>query len=159
MQLNATLIFEIISFLILLAILTRYVYKPFLKLIDERSLQIRNNLAEAEQKRMESEKNYLKMQQDINEAKREVLFLKEETKRHSEELKEKILKEAEEKAGAILVQNRQDIVREIEHSKAELKLLIAQTSVAIASKILEREIKEDDHEALIQEGIKNLRKT
>lgn len=158
MQLNATLVFEIISFLILLAILTKYVYKPFLNLMDERSSRIKDNLNEAERKRMESEKNYLKMCQDVSEAKREALFLKEEVKRQSEELKEKILKEAEEKAEAILVQSRQDIVCEIEHSKAELKSLVARTSVAIASKILEREIKEDDQEALIQEGMENLRK-
>lgn len=157
MEFNATLIFEIISFMILVFILGKYAYKPLLQFLDERSRHIEMNIAEAEKNKAKTEENFIQAQKELREAREHAISLKEETKRQSEENKEKILREAQIQAASIMEQSRRDILTEIEHAKNELRASIAKTSVLIASKILQKEIREDDHKQLIEEGINNLK--
>ena len=154
----ATLIFEVVSFLILVAILAKYAYGPLVHFLDERSKQISNNIAEAKKTREDAEKNLEQSTEELNEAKRHALEMKKETKRQTEELRERTLREAEEKASALISQSREDISEEIKQAKAKLKEFVARASVAIASKIIKREIKEEDHKELLEENVENLKK-
>jgi F-type H+-transporting ATPase subunit b len=158
MRLNATLIFEVISFLILVVILGKYAYQPLLKFLDERSKSIKENLDEAEKKRSEAERILAQSQKELDEAKKQALTIKEEAKRQSEESREIILREAEETASSIIAQSRKAILKEIEQAKIKLKAFIADTSVTIASKILKREIKEKDHESLLKDSLEGLKR-
>lgn len=157
MKLNATLIFEVISFLVLVAILGKYAYGPLLKFLDERSRQIKENLEGAEKKQNEAGQNLTLSQKELDEAKKEALVIKEEAKRQSEESREKILKEAEEKASSLVAQSRKDISQEIEQAKTRLRTFIASVSVSIASRILKKELKEKHDSRLIEEGIEDLK--
>ncbi|MFH1856935.1 MAG: F0F1 ATP synthase subunit B [Candidatus Omnitrophota bacterium] len=156
MNINATLLFEVIGFLLLVAVLGKYAYKPLLSFLDERSAEIKKNIEEAEKHRLESEKSYKQAQDDLKEAKKHALFIKEDSQKQADEAREKILREAEERAVSLIEESRKDILSEIEHANAEVKSVIAQSAVAIASKILRKEIKEEEHRALVEEGLKNL---
>ncbi len=157
MKLNATLIFEVISFLILVVILAKYTYRPLLKFLDERSGQIKTNLEEAEKKKIEAEGKLSLSQKELERTRRQALAIQESAKRQSEELGEKILGEAEKKASSLITQNRKDILQEIQQAKINLRIFIAGVSVSIASKILKREINEKDDSHIIEEGIKDLK--
>ena len=52
---NATLIAQILNFLVLLAILAKFAYKPLLKAMDDRRNRIINDLDSAEQTRLDAE--------------------------------------------------------------------------------------------------------
>lgn len=157
MKLNATLIFEVISFLILVAILAKYAYRPLLKFLDERSGQVKATLEEAEKKKIEAEKKLSLSQKELDRARRQALDIQESAKRQSEELGEKILGEAEKKASSLITQSRKDILQETQQAKINLRTFIAGVSVSIASKILKREINEKDDSRIIEEGIKDLK--
>ena len=158
MKLNATLIFEIISFLILVAILGKYAYRPLMKFLDERSGQIKTDIEEAQKNRSEAEKNLALSQKELEQARKQALDIQETAKRQSEESKEKILKEAEEKTSSLMAQSRKDILQESEQAKINLRTFVAKTSVSIASKILKKEINEKDNDRLIREGLEDLKK-
>ncbi len=157
MKLNATLIFEVISFLILVAILAKYAYRPLLKFLDERSRQIKANLEEAEKREIEAERKLSLSQKELDRARRQALAIQESAKRQSEELGEKILGEAEKKASSLMTQSRKDILQETQQAKINLRTFFAGVSVSIASKILKREINEKDDSRIIEEGIKDLK--
>jgi len=157
MKLNATLIFEVISFLILVAILAKYAYRPLLKFLDERSGQVKATLEEAEKKKIEAEKKLSLSQKELDWARGQALAIQESAKRQSEELGEKILGEAEKKASSLTTQSRKDILEETQQAKINLRTFIAGVSVSIASKILKREINEKDDSRIIEEGIKDLK--
>ena len=157
MNLNATLIFEVISFLILVAILAKYAYRPLLKFLDERSGQVKATLEEAEKKKIEAEKKLSLSQKELDWARGQALAIQESAKRQSEELGEKILGEAEKKASSLITQSRKDILQETQQAKINLRTFIAGVSVSIASKILKREINEKDDSRIIEEGIKDLK--
>ena len=55
-DLNATLIAQIINFLILVAILTKVAYKPLMKALADRQAKIADSLATAEQEKQAAEK-------------------------------------------------------------------------------------------------------
>lgn len=158
MTLNATFIFEIVSFLFLVAVLAKYAYRPIVKIMDERSEQIKADMDKAEGAKIEAERNVKDTMKALEEAKREALRIKEENRKQSEESREKLLRDAEKQAIDIIEQSRRDILTEVEHAKAGLQAFIAKTSVSIAGKILQKEIKEKDHANFIKEGIKNLDK-
>jgi len=157
MKINATLIFEVISFLILVAILAKYAYRPLLKFLDERSGQVKATLEEAEKRKIEAEKKLSLSQKELDRARKQALDIQESAKRQSEELGEKILGEAEKKASSLITQSRKDILQETQQAKVNLRTFIAGVSVSIASKILKREINEKDDTRIIEEGIKDLK--
>ena len=62
------LITQVISFVILLLVLTKLLYKPLLKILDERSEKIKNSLEMADEARKEAEKARAEMQEEIKAA-------------------------------------------------------------------------------------------
>ena len=62
-DLNATLLIQIFNFLLLVALLTKFAYKPLMSMLAEREQRIAGSLEAAEQERQEAAKlkeEYLK---------------------------------------------------------------------------------------------------
>ena len=66
---------------------------------------------------------------------------------------EQIILEAKEEAAAIRAKASDDIAKERKNAVNEIKNDISGIAVSIASKVVEKEISEKDHERLIQEFI------
>ena len=62
------LITQVISFVILLLVLTKLLYKPLLKILDERSEKVKNSLTMADEAHKEAEKARAEMQEEIKAA-------------------------------------------------------------------------------------------
>ena len=69
------LITQVISFVILLLVLTKLLYKPLLKILDERSEKVKNSLTMADEARKEAEKARAEMQEEIERRTRASLAL------------------------------------------------------------------------------------
>ena len=57
MNLNATLIIQVISFLILVWLLVKILYRPFLSFLDKRSQKVHNMLQETRENQQRAEDN------------------------------------------------------------------------------------------------------
>ena len=102
---------QVVNFLILLFILKKFLYKPILKVLDERKSRIEESLKNAQeiqQKLLETEKEkeeiLARASKDVEkmliEAKKEIEAIKEEGKLQAEQLAAKIIKRGEDEARA-----------------------------------------------------------
>ena len=151
-----TLIIQIVSFLILVGVLTKVLYRPLLDFLDKRSKKVQDMLEDAKRERKQAEDELKKSEERLKKTKEDILKLKELAELQADEHKQKIIQDAEKEARDIRIRSREDIERQIKEVKEEIKKEIGILAVSIAEKILDKEIKEEDHKRLIEESIKDL---
>lgn len=156
MNLNLTLILEIISFLILMALLSRLLYRPMLGVMSKRQDEVNRSIDSANKAAEEARKNALLSEKNLKDAQEQIVKLKHDTRLHAENLRRQIEQEARQEAGRLLKQAGEEINRQFNAAQEKLEQSIAEFSVAIAGKILSREIDAKDHQRLIEEGIKKI---
>ena len=159
MNLNFTLIIQIISFLIFLGLLTRYFYKPFMGYLDRRSQELKAMIEETRKNREASQEVMKKAQDELRATKQEVLQMKNATAKEADEHRRLSMEETKKEASSLLERAKKDIKKEVAEAKGHLKSEMALLSVKIARKILGREVKEQDHKKLIKDSIRELNKT
>lgn len=146
----------IVVFLIVLAIAAKVIWPPIMKGLDERERKIREEIQSAEEAREQAKKvlsDYEKsLAQARDEANQMVAKAKADAKAVAEELRSK--NEAE------LTEMKERAMREIHSAKrtaiTELHQEAASLASGIASRILEREINEQDQQKLVEESMRKL---
>ena len=154
MNLNFTLVLQILSFLTLLGVLTKILYKPLMKFLDERAETMKNTLEEAKRQRLSADANLKKSEELLVGSRKEIIALKETAARDADNMMRKAVEESKKEAHAILEKSRREIEEEVDSAKAAIKRDLSKIAVDIAQKILEREVNEKDHKKLIDESLK-----
>lgn len=150
-------IWMLLGFGIVLFILTKFAWKPILKGLKDREQSIEDALNAARNARQEVADLQAGNQKILNEARIE----RDNLLKEAREVKESIIQEAREKATLeaqkIIEASRLSIQNEKLMAVNELKLQITTLSVEIASKILERELKNpEEHKDFIQKLLKEV---
>ena len=151
-----TALFTFCNMMITFAVLKKFLFKPVKKMIDDRQAEIDTMYAKADaakQKAAEVEQEYQQHLQSIRDE-RDTL-LREATAR-AQKREEEIVGEARAEAAALRAAAEADIAQERKKAVNDLKNEIGGIAVDIAGKVVEREINETDHKALIDEFIRNV---
>lgn len=151
-----TALFTFCNMMITFAVLKKFLFKPVKKMIDDRQAEIDTMYADvdaAKQKAAELEQEYQQHLQSIRDE-RDTL-LREATAR-AQKREEEIVGEARAEAATLRAAAEADIAQERKKAVNDLKNEIGGIAVDIAGKVVEREINETDHKALIDEFIRNV---
>lgn len=151
-----TALFTFCNMMITFAVLKKFLFKPVKKMIDDRQAEIDTMYADADvakQKAAELEQEYQQHLQSIRDE-RDTL-LREATAR-AQKREEEIVGEARAEAAALRAVAEADIAQERKKAVNDLKNEIGGIAVDIAGMVVEREINETDHKALIDEFIRNV---
>lgn len=134
------LFWMILSFSILLFILTKFAWKPILNMLKERETSIEKALQSAEQAKEEMARLQSDNEKIINEAKLE----RDKLIKEAREIKEKIMSdakhEAQNESQKIIENARLSIEQEKLTAIKEIKNQVATLSVSVAEKILRKEL-------------------
>lgn len=148
-----TLIWAIINFFVLLAILYKFLYKPVLKVLDSRKEEIANNLSNAEASKKEAEEMFAEYKRQLQEATLKATEIINNANKAAEEAKNQMIAQAREEAAAISERAQQEILREKEKAMKEVRDEIAGLAVLAAGKVLEKSITKEDHDKMINDFI------
>ena len=146
-------IWSIITFLLLLTVLAKFVWKPLMEALDRREKRIRHSLEEAEKARQEAERIREEYGDMITQARTEAQAIVTEGKVTSEKLTEKTLHEAREKSEQIRKDAEKQIQTEKENAIAEIREEVVNLSLQAASKIIGRNLTKEDNLSIIQESL------
>ena len=140
------LIAQAINFLIVAYVIWKFAFKNILSTIKEREKQISDSLKNADRIKLELEETEKQQQEtfagSINEAKKTISSAQEQAKAFIESQKEDARKQAEEiisKAKVAMEQERERVLREAREEIASLVVLTA-------SKVLAKDLSEDEKE-------------
>lgn len=151
MNLNATLIIEVLSFLILLGLLIKFLYRPVLSILDKRAAEIKEANQEIQENLNLAGKERERTRQILAESKNQALQIKEKAGLDAEQLRQKIISQARDEAARTLRIFQQEIVNETKKTKEELKAEAIGLSLKAAEKILRRKFAPEDQKRLIKE--------
>lgn len=150
------IITQIISFLLILWILSRYAWKPFLKLLDDRKNKIQSEFRDIEDQKQQANhlnKEYQsRLKQLESEAQEKMAQVVEQAKLHAEAIKE----EAHQKAKAILVDAQEDIAKEIAQAKKSMKKELVDLSLAATENVLQTSVDKDKQKEFARKYIEQM---
>jgi len=154
MQINIPdVIWSIINFLVLVAILRIFLYKPIVGMLDARKNEIQEKYRQADEARNEALKMKEEYLQEMQNAKREAQEIIAKASKLGEDTKEEIIAQARESAAKLTQKAQAEIQLEKERAKAELRDEVAALAILAAGKILDKTIQPEDHEKMIREFV------
>ncbi len=148
-----SIIWTILTFLVLLWILSKFAWKPILKGLADREAGIKGDLETARREREESGRILKEYQATIAGAKKESARIIQEAQDASARIKEEGMVQTKHMTQQMLEQAKVEIGREEESARKRLREHVADLTAQAASRVLGRVITLKDHERLIQESI------
>lgn len=151
------IIFVIFNFLILVVVLGKFLYKPFLGALEARKQNIRNAFEQAEIVNKRADAKMAKYERRIANAEDEVREIIKDGKHRADLHAERIIEEANQKASEIV--KRAEEAAALEKAKAmdELREEIADMVIMAAEQVVGREIEKEGHTAIINDIISKAR--
>lgn len=156
MEINATLIGQLITFAILVWFTMRYVWPPITKAMAEREKKIAAGLEAAERSKRELEHAEHKALSIIRDAKLEASQLMEQAHKRFEQIVEEAKESARAEGDRILKLAQEEIAREVNTAKEVLRKQLAALAVAGAEKIIKRNLNASDQTALLDEIVSEI---
>lgn len=151
-----TFLAQICNLMIQLVIFKKLLLNPVKKVITERKAKADSQIADAEKLRTEAEAMKAEYEQNLQNARTEANQIVAAAQKTAAARSEELLGEARAQAAALKQKAEADIAQERKKAVNEVKDEIGGMAMEIASKVVEREIKEADHQDLIDEFIKNV---
>jgi len=150
------LIAQMISFSIVCILLYRFAYKPILKILEERRLQIAQGIAETEKIRTELAQAEAKCRDIILHANGEATKLIEEAHTAAGRLQQQETQKAIAAAEQILIKSREAAAQEHARMLMELKLEIGQLVVQTATMLTGKILTKEDQRRMAEDTIERL---
>ena len=150
-----TFLAQICNLMIQLVIFKKLLLNPVKKVIAERKAKADSQIADAEKLRTEAEAMKAEYEQNLQNARTEANQIVAAAQKTATARSEELLGEARAQAAALKQKAEADIAQERKKAVNEVKDEIGGMAMEIASKVVEREIKEADHQDLIDEFIQN----
>ena len=151
-----TFVAQICNLMIQLVIFKKLLLNPVKKVIAERKAKADSQIADAQKLRTEAEAMKAEYEQNLQNARTEANQIVAAAQKTATARSEELLGEARAQAAALKQKAEADIAQERKKAVNEVKDEIGGMAMEIASKGVEREIKEADHKDLIDEFIKNV---
>jgi F-type H+-transporting ATPase subunit b len=152
-ELNWTLGVQLISFLLLLAVLYRLMYRPLVGALEGRSAAIQQQLAEAQAAREEAQRQLGAMEERIRVAQAEAQALRERAMREAAELRERLAAEARQEATRLLEAAQAQVGQEVRRARAELRAEVGGLATQIAERLVRKSLTDEDHQRLVREAL------
>ena len=150
------LIAQIVNFGLLLVLLSVVLYKPVLRMLDQRAARIRESLQQAEAIKQDMAKAEQQVQAHLDEARQEGQVLIGQAAQLGERLKEEARQEARQEAEAIISRARSEIQMERDEAIAELRRQFADLTILAAGKVINRSLDKQAHKELIDEVLESV---
>lgn len=144
----------LVCFLLLIFILGKFGWPKFAEMLDNREQTIKDSLEKSEAARIESEKLLEEYKKQLAEAKTQAAQIVTEAKQTGEALKADMSEQAQKEAADIIAKAKAAIEVEKKVAISELQSSVADTSIAVASRLVGNDLSDDDHRKIVERYVK-----
>ncbi len=156
MNLNATLLGQMITFTVFVWVTMKYVWPFIVKALQERQQKIADGLAAAERAERDLELAQHRIAQQLRDAKVQAAQIIEQAKKRSGLLVEEAKHRAQEEGDRLVAMAHAEIQQEQQRSRLELRKETVNLAIAGAEKILEQNIDDKAHANMFDKLIAEL---
>ncbi|QCZ95086.1 F0F1 ATP synthase subunit B [Salinimonas iocasae] len=140
MNINATLIGQLIAFIVFVWFCMKYVWPPLLNAIEERQKKIADGLEASDRAEKDLELAREKATEQLKEAKAQAAEIIEQAKKRANQLVDEETQKGQAEREKIIASGYAEIEAERNRAKEELRKQVAALAVIGAERILQREI-------------------
>jgi len=153
------MLYTVIIFLALLAVLWRFAWGPLMKALEEREQRIAKRISDAEDLRRAAEERFKEYERRLAACKEEAAAIIAEGKRDAEKVHEEIMAAAQAESAKALERAKREIVLAKEAAVHDLREQMVGLVSELAGRVIRREVKPDDHRRLIEEAMTEVEKS
>jgi F-type H+-transporting ATPase subunit b len=147
------LVVFIINFIVLLVLLRLFLYKPVLKMLDERARRTKEAMELAESTKKEYEQAKGEVQKQIEKGRQEAQAIVTQAVQAGERLREESRQEAAKQAQTIIDRTRAELETERNKMVEDLRREFVDISIAAAEKVIKETLDKEKHRKLIEETL------
>jgi F-type H+-transporting ATPase subunit b len=152
-------IWTIITFLVLLAALAKFAWRPLLAALESRQDTIRKALDDAQQAKQDLERLHVESVEIIRKARLDAESIVSQSRADADRLREEMKQKAKADADVVVRNAERQIQLETTRALQQIRHEAVDLSVAIASKLLQRNISKEDNEKLIEDALRQIEVT
>ena len=152
-------IWTIITFLVLLALLAKFAWRPLLQALESRQDSIRKSLDDAQKAKQELERLHAESAEIIRQSRVQADTIVSQSRGDAERLREEMKQKARAEAEGIVKNAERQIQLETGRALQQIRSEAVDLSVMIASKLIQRNLTKEDNERLIAEAMSQLERT
>src|SRR5215475_10861779 len=149
-------IWTILTFLVLVALLAKFAWRPLLAALESRQEAIKKSLEDAEKAKQELARLQQESAKIIDQARVEADLILTKTRSDAERLREDLKAKAKEEADSMVRNAEQQIQLQTRQALQDIRQEVADVAVMVASKLIERNLVKEDNERLITETLKQI---
>jgi len=147
------LVVFIVNFIVLFVLLRLFLYKPVMKMLDERAKRTKDAMELAEVTRKEFEQAKVEVQRQIEKGRQEGQAIISQAMQVGERLKEESRQEATKQAQAIVDRTRSELEAEREKIVGDLRREFVDIAISAAEKVIKETLDKEKHRKLIEETL------
>ncbi|GMV23906.1 MAG: ATP synthase subunit b [Acidimicrobiia bacterium] len=148
----------IATFLLLLVALRKFAWGPLLKALEDRRATIEKSIDDAKKATAELQRVQEESARLLAEARSEAAAIVTRSRADADRFRDEMRKKASEDAAAMIKNAEKEIALETARAVAQIRTEAVDLSVAIASKLLRKNISASDNDALIQDAMSQFKR-
>jgi F-type H+-transporting ATPase subunit b len=152
-SLDKSLIVQAINFLILLFILKRLLYKPFLAKMNERTQAIQKSLDEAQAARAEATRQQEENETRLRAAHAEAAAIRTQALKEASEEQKRLVEAARAESQRLVESAKAQMDADVRRAREELRREVADLATAVAEKLVRRSLRDEDHRRIVADAI------
>lgn len=156
-SLDKSLIVQGINFLILLVLLQRLLYKPFVAKMEERTLAIQQSLQEAQAARAEAARQQEENEARLRAAHAEAAAIRERALKDAQDEASRQIASAQAQSRKLVDDTKAQLDAEVRRARDELRREVADLATGVAETLVRRSLRDDDHRRIVADAIARIR--
>ncbi len=156
MEINITLLGQLITFSVFVWFTMKFVWPPILKVMKEREQRIADGLAAAERGQQALELAQLKVDEYLQEAKQQAAEIIEQANKRADQMSEESKLQIRTENERLLAIARADIQQEWQVAQQKLRSEIANLVIATTEKILAQSLDSVAQHALVKQSLEEI---
>jgi F-type H+-transporting ATPase subunit b len=151
------IIFQVINFSIIVFVLLKFLYKPVLKVLEQRSQKIEAGILAAEKNIKSQEEMDQTINTELENARKEAAKIIADAKKSAQKEAAQILSQAKLEAKKQAEKEQQSMIAGLEQERANLEASYVDMVTSIVRQLLHDKLKPADQKAIIESQIKSLK--
>lgn len=153
---TGTIIWTLITFVVLLFLLSRFAWKPFTEFLDAREASIKDAIEAAQKARAEAEETLKKNAELLAGARKETAALLEQGRREVETLRAELMVQARKEAQDLVEQGKKQIAYEQKQAVEALRRQVVDLAIGAAGRLIQSNLDDAKNRALVADYVKSL---
>jgi len=152
-NLDRSLIIQLFNFLLLLWLLHRFLYKPLLAKMQERTGAIQKSLDEAQVARAQAAKQQEENAERLRAVHAEAEAIRARALKEAAEEQRKLVEAARAESQRMVESAKAQLEAETRRAREDLRREVADLAVAVAERLVRKSLRDEDHRRIVAEAV------